>query len=113
MSKMVRRVQRQYGIVCASADGVALRWDRQYPPDRSTADKVEIGKKLRALISPTKSDVDAIIGNESWTGVMCGSCYKYHLHGASFGSDYPSEICVDCMTEALSDLRAEIEKAKG
>lgn len=112
MSKMVRRVQRQYGIACADADGVSARWDRQYPPD-SAADKLAIGNKLRALISPTKAEVDAIIGNESWTGVMCGSCYEYYSHAASFGSDYPSEICVDCMTEALSDLRAEIEKAKG
>lgn len=56
---------------------VAERWSRQYPDAQHGRDKPEIGRRLSALDLETveAEEVDAIIGNSSWTEVpKCGEC---------------------------------------
>lgn len=110
MSVVVKRIERKFNIVRADATHVPARWAKQY--ERTTdPQKMEITRRLNDLISPTKGVVDTIIGNQSWTGVMCSSCAEYVPFAFSCGYDYPTEICEPCLAAGLRALRAEQRKA--
>jgi hypothetical protein len=93
----------------------AQRWREQYGANhRWGRDKDDVYAKLAALDveRATAADVDAIIGNTSWTEVpACDECGKRRNEVVQIGQepDYESstaEVCVPC-------LRAAIKAAKG
>lgn len=90
--------------------GVLDRWVDQYPnmeyvfhDGRSVA---AIKKQLESLDTDTCTieDVDAIIGNSSWTELKCDSCDKPQTIMVMFdGGDYgrpDTGICEKCLTKA-------------
>lgn len=86
---------------------VSARWNRQYR-DSTDGAKLEIGKKL-AAIDATKcrpEEINAIIGNESWTSLFCSSCNDYHSRGVSVGEDYPAKVCASCLRVMLAAMEA-------
>jgi len=57
------------------ADAAAKRWRQQYPQGHCGADKEAIYEALAELPAGTApNDVDAIIGNGSWTNLNCDEC---------------------------------------
>lgn len=62
---------------------IADSWKKQYFVDdawRFGAGKEEVYNKLVALGSNAKpSDVDAAIGNDSWTALWCHECCERHV----------------------------------
>jgi len=95
---------------------VAERWKRQY---YETADMIwkryqcsigssskEIYDKLVALgDNPTWQDINAIIGNLSWTHVSCDGCSEYVLVAVSIGEyDSKNKYCPTCVAEAAALL---------
>lgn len=64
--------------------GVAEQWDAQYSinikgvESHATEEQLAISKRLRAMnLNKVKaSTVDNVIGNGSWTKVVCGVCGK-------------------------------------
>ena len=57
------------------ADDAAKRWRAQYPKGHCDASKEAIYEALAALPAGTApNDVDAIIGNGSWTDLNCDEC---------------------------------------
>ena len=58
---------------------VAEMWDKQYSGAGHGADKYAISSRLRALNleQATRKQVEAIIGNSSWTTSSCCECEKY------------------------------------
>ena len=87
------------------AKNVSKRWARQYPTS-----KLETRKKLHNLgDSPNPDDVDAIIGNSSWTDTeKCNECQKDdNTPRLMIGEtpDYESStayICLDCLKKSCS-----------
>ena len=105
---------------------VADRWDRQYPPGHkhTAPDKVAIGVRLRALDAETATaaEVDAIIGNSSWTDVpRCDDCGAVGLSvvvQVGEALDYESataHLCLPCLRAAveLGDSAARPAAPKG
>lgn len=81
---------------------VASRWEEQYARDPDPR-RVEVLRKLQALDLTTvpASEVDAIIGNDTWTRYMCDHC--------SALAEWALEIeeltlCRGCVAEAASFL---------
>ena len=78
---------------------VLPRWEQQYPHGRE-----EITAKLRALDwnTVTAAEVDAIIGNSSWTHEMCRECGEYAMPVVRLGKytdDYYC-YCATCIGKA-------------
>jgi len=91
---------------------VPQRWDEQYKGPNRTPDKVAISKRIRALDleSATAKDVEAAIGNDSWTELKCDECGKYVTWVVQVGEkpDYESNtanLCRECLAQvwALSE----------
>ena len=89
------------------------RWKKQYYIDDSWSyygdDKVETYEKLVNLgkIKNTE-DVDKIIGNSSWTRLICHNCNKdvnaVFIFGTSEDSLYVCEDCVNISIEQFNEL---------
>lgn len=87
---------------------VAERWRRQYAPFGGQYPKsLSTYEKLSALDASvaTPEEVEAIIGNRSWTRVECDGC------GRNVGAAVEIEryeqsltLCADCLTRAASLL---------
>jgi hypothetical protein len=75
-------------------------WARQYSDASYGADKQEITKALKALNQPTASDIESIIGNESWTKLSCDECSSYVENAVHFGEYESHTICYDCVKAA-------------
>lgn len=95
--------------------GVAEAWRMQYAPGGHWGtwgeDKKAIYDKLSALDVETAStdDVKAIIGNASWTALVCDGCDASVKDAVQVGDpvDYDSStavLCRDCVVEALELL---------
>ena len=57
--------------------------------------------------SPNPDDVDAVIGNSSWTDVKCNECNQYGGPVVTLGEEYDYEsatasICEPCLRKALA-----------
>ena len=92
--------------------GVARKWNFHY---RNTSDggKVEIGRNLQALDLETCSpqDVDAIIGNSTWTENDCDGCKRDLPMLIHIGPEPDYEVrylrlCLECLTIARTALAA-------
>lgn len=84
---------------------VVKRWEAQYP-DGARAETLE---KLRALdlTTATAAEVDAIIGNNSWTHVSCDHCNastEWALQLDNPWGSTPLVLCRDCVAEVASYL---------
>lgn len=89
------------------------RWKKQYYIDSSWNrygyDKV---KKYEHLVNLGKNknleDVDKIIGNSSWTRLICNHCNNYvevvFIFGAYHESLYVCEDCVKVATQQFNEL---------
>jgi hypothetical protein len=89
---------------------VADNWERQYlsyPPDHKQKEK---GKKLRALINPTKEQIDLIIGNTSWTEINCDSCEievdtVVRIKGRAYDEYGSTDLCKSCALEIIEAFK--------
>ena len=82
-------------------NSVYKRWKQQYPEQ-----KAEITKALKELNNPTKEEIDSIIGNTSWTRIICGVCDKEVSEAALLGENImyeqaPVAVCKECLNEAV------------
>jgi hypothetical protein len=76
---------------------VPKRWKQQYPNGKEG--KYE---KLIAAKPLSKKKVDAIIGNNSWTELICDQCRKdVPLVVLLDSSEYSNSICEQCLNKAL------------
>ena len=87
------------------------RWKNQYYRDDSWSyygdDKVEKYKELVNLGSnKNQEDVDKIIGNSSWTRLICHNCNKdvdaVFIFGTDETSCYVCEYCVKIATQQFN-----------
>jgi hypothetical protein len=87
---------------------VAKRWRRQYPNADWGMDKLDIGRKLAALKSPTPKAITALVGNSSWTQVpRCDGCNKRPRAVVRFGDDQDCDstvvtLCKKCVALAAA-----------
>lgn len=105
---------------------VAERWDAQYSiniegvpprPDNPLASgdtARQISERLHKLnLKKVKaSTVNKVIGNDSWTRVMCEECEKdveqvVALYGS--GSDTAIEICESCLNLAKRVIQGKVQ----
>ena len=90
------------------------RWKKQYYLNSSWDyygdDKVE---KYEQLVNLGKNknpeDVDKIIGNSSWTRLICNHCNKdvdaVFIFGTDYDSLYVCEDCVNVSTQQFNELK--------
>jgi len=100
------------------AKGVAARWKETYCPGgawRTTSfgpTKKVYDQLVAAGENITPEEVDAIIGNESWTQNVCTECDRDVEITVHFGEepDYDAvwaDLCPDCLRKALALLEGE------
>ena len=91
----------------------AARWDKQYPPPQfheSRPGTAHVSKSLHALgLSPDPAQVDAIIGNHSWTATKCDQCENERVPvvGLGWSNEYEcidTWICLGCARGAVRAL---------
>lgn len=90
--------------------GIAERWREQYETSTSwrpimAGDSQAIYQKI--LESTSLDEVDAVIGNRSWTHDMCTVCNKmtrkrlYHFDVCDY---HTAAVCKKCLKKALKEL---------
>jgi hypothetical protein len=85
---------------------VPMRWAAAYNNWHYDAEKRVKTEKLLALPAGfSAEDVNAIIGNDSWTELKCSECQKNHDVLIQIGDepDYDAryvELCRDCLSRA-------------
>lgn len=93
--------------------GVLRRWDRTYkkPHWIDDADKHKTRERLAALDLDVASaaDVEAAIGNDSWTRLTCEECKgnqtAVRVFAASIDDDEPGiQLCLGCLRQGVDDL---------
>lgn len=95
-----------------SIASVAERWRRQYLVRgewhfAGGKSGQVIYDKLRALntMTATHADVEAIIGNCSWTKQFCHECSDYKQPCISLGyADSSATVCLKCLRKAVRML---------
>ena len=98
--------------------GVADAWDAQYGPDFPLihdGSSKTISEKLHALnLSKVSANtVNKIIGNDSWTQIVCYECQKPVTKVAVlYGGDGTAvfEICESCATKAKTLFKTGVAK---
>lgn len=87
------------------ANEVANRWLKQYPLQQyKGTNKEEIYNNLLALgKTPNILDVNSIIGNKSWTLLLCDHCQNDSDVVIEF-SDEAIYICKSCVDTAYKDI---------
>ena len=97
-------VHRNFLIrVPANPNTVATRFQEQYPINGAYPDKIETGKRLAALVNPTRDEIEAIIGNDTWTRIFCDMCRQEAKALAVVGAEYSSSgtaCCANCLKQA-------------
>lgn len=97
--------------------GVAAAWRAQYGDRPKIPHLADVLPRLEALDRETASaaEVDAIIGNPSWTGLRCDVCHEDCAAIVQLGDepDYDSttlDICGECLA-AASAILAHVERS--
>ena len=98
--------------------GVADAWDAQYGPDfrpTVTGSSKTISEKLHALnLSKVSANtVNKIIGNDSWTQIVCYECQKPVTKVAVlYGDDGTAvfEICESCATKVKTLFKTGVAR---
>lgn len=89
------------------------RWARVYDSGRYGEDKLLILENLKKLgKNPTPDDVDNIIGNKTWTNLLCSECGEYKEKIIIVGQEpnYESStayLCNDCVRKAYNLINKE------
>ena len=91
-------------------NSVFKRWAKQYQTT-----KVHITERLKNLKNPTEEEITNIIGNDSWTRIVCGVCEKKVSEVVFVGENIMYEqssvaICKGCLagiTNALDKVYEE------
>lgn len=92
-----------------AARGTAARWKSTYWDNGKgwyyPGDEQETHKALVALgPDPKPEDVDATIGNDSWTTFMCDQCHEFGRQGIVIETPYHIiQLCDPC-NQPLKDL---------
>lgn len=92
---------------------VPNRWASQYSGPNEWPDTVEKTRKLKALPAGfSASDVNKIIGNESWTRNQCTECKEDCDVLVRIGEtpDYDAQwvdVCHDCLRKAIVVITAK------
>lgn len=88
--------------------GVVKAWQLQYPVKTAEHDKIYILKQLKKLNLNicNEKDIADIIGNTSWTSLVCDSCDKKvgALVVVGDSPDYDSRtawMCKKCLIKAI------------
>lgn len=91
--------------------GVPERWKKQYSRPNEDPDKQAITAALQALKGSafTAEQVDAIIGNDSWTDNDCTECGQDFPTLVRIGEepDYEAQwvdLCPNCLAKAVEAL---------
>ncbi len=84
------------------AETVAEAWKAQYP--QLFGRNGEVYGQVVGASDP--DEVDRIIGNKTWTSILCNECKEFVEEAISFDvdiyEDYPSrEVCKSCLLKAL------------
>lgn len=91
---------------------VADRWSANYRNRSwtgSNKQKIWLALKTLDLSTATEDDIEAIIGNRSWTNIRCNQCEKLVERAVLIGGsdEYgPDNICEQCVREAVRVLEA-------
>lgn len=94
-------------------DRVPEWWAKQYDNEYEySASKKEITSKLNNLVKPLiKEEIDAIIGNDSWTSFKCAHCNKQSkkliyiaLQCYNSFEDATVSLCKPCLEIALKTI---------
>jgi hypothetical protein len=91
---------------------VAAKWRLQYPSGGYKSDKDLIYCRLFTERPTTEDEVEAIIGNSSWTSNVCDECGKECNVTVQIGEepDYESAtvvMCEPCLVLALDAIRSD------
>lgn len=81
-------------------------WNEQYSCRSSGGDKEVIYNNLVALgDNPSPEDVNEVIGNSSWTNIICSACGESVDSAVELGEEgYDTDhvyACKECLTKAL------------
>jgi hypothetical protein len=103
---------KRVGVRVASARGVADRWRAQYQnkdglwTNTISGNGEQIYDKLCALgHNPSVDAVAKVLGNKSWTHIVCDACGDEVVKAANFGDHGgPLAICEPCLTDGLNAL---------
>jgi len=90
----------------SKARGATEAWRKQYVNTQyQTIENLAIYKKLIALKDPTKEQVDATIGNCTWTSCQCDLCARdmgaVVIFDVRLERGNILEMCIDCLRSAL------------
>lgn len=93
-----------------NAAEAAKLWQRQYANWTLDDEKRQIGERLSLLgETPNPDDVDRIIGNVSWTQMICPVCQNFceSIVETQHADDEQGEIrlCAGCVKEAAACLQ--------
>ena len=85
---------------------VAARWKQHYFRDGEWGLCFAGSERVfHALLScgNTREEIDAIIGNNSWTHMFCEECKEWFERAIEIGEGYESKIfCEACLKKAVS-----------
>ncbi len=85
------------------AADIFKRWEQQYPSDLEG-----IGKKLKELgDNPDPDEVDRIIGNTTWTHLICDHCKNYVEVAVGLWEEF--YLCKECLEKAVVMILQEEE----
>ncbi len=93
---------------------VAERWDAQYSMLASGDTARQISERLHKLnLKKVKaSTVNKVIGNDSWTRVMCEECEKDVGQAVVLYGSWPDtaiEICESCLNLAKRVIQGKVQ----
>lgn len=87
-------------------DGVVDEWKCQYDFGLDGG----VYKRLKALRHPSAEQINAIIGNDSWTRMECSECEQKIEAGVLLKSQsvegMDALVCMDCLKQALALMEA-------
>jgi hypothetical protein len=90
---------------------IVRSWEAQFGVDPEKPRLRAILEKLRELdlSTATEDDIEAIIGNRTWTQLQCVECKHETDEAVQFGAEsdtdgQPFYLCPDCLKAASSDL---------
>lgn len=95
-------------------DAAPYRWKgAYYNPDDYTwrttvsGDTEQVYEKLKQLQNPTEDDIATIIGNRSWTQLVCDHCKQYVEIVSQFhvANEYLFQVCQNCLEKATDEIQ--------
>ena len=87
---------------CPTITSVVARWAAQYKDAPTDSKQGLVTTALQALPrTASAADVEAIIGNDSWTRRWCAGCNEYVFTAVQFHEE-DSAVCKNCLKKALA-----------